>query len=210
VFLNITTSKTKEKQIMTLTNRSWQQWIPGITKLVIGIAGFVFCATMVTKVTEAKMTQLREANNALGGTYVTTATRERQLSCLARNIYHEAGFESFEGKVAVAQVTLNRAASGQFPTDICEVVYQKSVIYQKVICQFSWYCEQPTKMRPINSAAYNESYAVAKKVLLEGFRLDGLKTALYYHADYVNPGWGKEKVAVIGRHIFYSGRPSKS
>jgi spore germination cell wall hydrolase CwlJ-like protein len=45
--------------------------------------------------------------------------------------------------------------------------------------------------------------AVAKKVLLEGFKLDGLKKAMYYHADYVNPGWRKEKVAVIGRHIFY-------
>ena len=39
--------------------------------------------------------------------------------CLAKNIYHEAGKEPFEGKVAVAQVTMNRAASGQFPEDIC-------------------------------------------------------------------------------------------
>ena len=27
--------------------------------------------------------------------------------------------------------------------------------------------------------------------------------ALYYHADYVNPKWGKPKVGQIGRHIFY-------
>ena len=109
----------------------------------------------------------------------------------------------------MAQVTLNRAASGQFPNDICAVVYQKGVIYDKVICQFSWYCEQPSKMRPINGAAYAESYAVAKKVLLENFRLDGLRQAMYYHADYVNPGWGKEKIAKIGRHIFYSDRKAK-
>ena len=50
---------------------------------------------------------------------------------------------------------------------------------------------------------YEESEAVAKKVLLEGFRLDGLKEALYYHADYVNPKWRKEKITTIGRHIFY-------
>jgi spore germination cell wall hydrolase CwlJ-like protein len=164
---------------------------------------------MVTKVTVAKMDQLRAANAQLGSGYVTVATRERQLTCLAKNIYYEAGHEPFEGKVAVAQVTLNRAASGDFPSDICAVVYQKGVIYDKVICQFSWYCEQPTKMRPINSDAYNESMAVAKKVLLENFRLDGLKNALYYHADYVNPQWGKEKIAKIGRHIFYSGRKAK-
>ncbi len=194
---------------MTLTNRSWQRWIPGLLKLVIGIAGFTFCAVMATKVTVAKMDQLKEANAKAQTVFVTAATRERQLTCLARNIYHEAGYEPFEGKVAVAQVTLNRAASGQFPNDICEVVYQKGVIYNKVICQFSWYCEQPGKIRPINGAAYAESYAVAKKVLLENFRLDGLRQAMYYHADYVNPGWGKEKIAKIGRHIFYSDRKAK-
>jgi hypothetical protein len=178
--------------------------------MALGIAALAFCAIMVTKVTQAKMNQLREANNRLDTSYVTVATRERQLACLAKNIYYEAGYESFEGKVAVAQVTLNRAASGDFPNDICGVVYQKSVIYSKVICQFSWYCEQPGKMRPMHAEAYNESMAVAKKVLLENFRLDGLKNAMYYHADYINPGWGKEKVAHIGRHIFYSGRKQKS
>jgi spore germination cell wall hydrolase CwlJ-like protein len=50
---------------------------------------------------------------------------------------------------------------------------------------------------------YEESEAVAKKVLLEGFRLDSMKEAIYYHADYVNPKWGKQKIGVIGRHIFY-------
>jgi spore germination cell wall hydrolase CwlJ-like protein len=46
---------------------------------------------------------------------------------------------------------------------------------------------------------------VAKKVLLENFRLPGLTNAIYYHADYVNPGWKKEKIIKIGRHIFYKG-----
>jgi spore germination cell wall hydrolase CwlJ-like protein len=50
---------------------------------------------------------------------------------------------------------------------------------------------------------YNESAEVAKKVLLEGFRLPSLKNAMYYHADYVQPGWGKKPIAKIGRHIFY-------
>ena len=130
----------------------------------------------------------------------------KQILCMAKNLYYEAAMEPFEGKLAVAQVTINRANSGQFPNDICAVVYQKSVIYEKVVCQFSWYCEQPTRMKPVHADAYNESYAVAKKVLLENFRLDGLKRAMYYHADYVNPRWGKEKIAKIGHHIFYSDR----
>jgi spore germination cell wall hydrolase CwlJ-like protein len=191
---------------MTLTNRLWKKYLPTIIKVVLGIAGFAVCLSMAVTATKEKMEHLRAANNMIPTNYVTTATRERQLACLTKNIYHEAGYESFEGKVAVAQVTLNRANSGEFPSDICGVIYQKSVIYSKVICQFSWYCEQPGRMRPINSEAYNESYAVAKKVLLENFRLDGLRNAMYYHADYINPGWGKEKVAHIGHHIFYSGR----
>jgi spore germination cell wall hydrolase CwlJ-like protein len=37
---------------------------------------------------------------------VALKDRERQLECLARNIYFESGTESFEGKVAVAQVSI--------------------------------------------------------------------------------------------------------
>ena len=134
---------------------------------------------------------------------ITAEVRERQLGCLARNVYHEAGSEPFEGKVAVAQVTLNRVASGKFPDDVCRTIYQKNIIYDKVICQFSWTCDRVTGPKPINNVNYEQSMDAAKKVLLEDFRLPSLKDALYYHADYVNPGWKKEKVAKIGRHIFY-------
>jgi spore germination cell wall hydrolase CwlJ-like protein len=26
---------------------------------------------------------------------------------------------------------------------------------------------------------------------------------LYFHGDYINPGWKRERVAKVGRHIFY-------
>jgi hypothetical protein len=137
------------------------------------------------------------------GSDVTTKIRDQQLGCLAKNIYHEAANEPFEGKVAVAQVTLNRAASGQFPDDVCKVIYQKNKLYEKVICQFSWYCDRTVKFRPVNQAAYDESMAVAKKVLLEGFRLPSLKNALYYHAAYIDPRWNRKRITKIGQHIFY-------
>lgn len=135
---------------------------------------------------------------------ITAELRERQLECLARNIYHEAGNEPFEGKVAVAQVTLNRVESGKFPNDVCKVIYQKNIIYEKVVCQFSWYCDRAALVKPVHKETYEQSMEAAKKVLLEGFRLPGIKDALFYHADYVNPGWKKERVAKIGRHIFYN------
>ena len=135
--------------------------------------------------------------------HVSAKTVEKRLDCLALNIYREAGYEPFEGKVAVAQVTLNRTQDPRFPSDVCDVVYQKTFFTEKVVCQFSWYCDSAHRNKPISQKAYLESYEVAKKVLLEGFRLDILNDALYYHADYVSPGWKHERIIKIGAHIFY-------
>lgn len=168
--------------------------------------GLVVVTFLVQSVTLAKMEKLREGQMLSSPDIVSIKTRERQLECLAMNIYREAGHENFEGKVAVAQVTMNRASHPSFPKDVCGVVYQKSVVMDRVICQFSWYCDTAHKARPVNQTAYNESMAVAKKVLLEGFRLDVMKEALYYHANYVNPRWNLEKIGSIGNHIFYKGK----
>jgi len=172
-----------------------------LLKPIMFIMGAVFVLSIITKVSVDKIEYFK--NTKVNVSTITVSERERQLECLSKNIYYEAGSEPFEGKVAVAQVTLNRVESGKFPSDVCKVVYQKNVFMERVVCQFSWYCENAGKMKPIHGPNYTESVAAAKKVLLEDFRLDGLKEALYYHADYVNPGWKKEKVAKIGRHIFY-------
>jgi spore germination cell wall hydrolase CwlJ-like protein len=175
-------------------------------KFTAYVVGLVVVAILVQSVTHAKMEKLREGQMLSSPDIVTIKTRERQLECLAMNIYREAGHENFEGKVAVAQVTMNRASHPSFPKDVCGVVFQKSVVMDRVICQFSWYCDSAHKARPVNQTAYNESMSVAKKVLLEGFRLDVMKEALYYHANYVNPKWNLEKIGSIGNHIFYKGK----
>jgi spore germination cell wall hydrolase CwlJ-like protein len=137
--------------------------------------------------------------------YMTAEQVEKSLDCLAMNVYREAGHESFEGKVAVAQVTLNRVNSNKFPRDVCAVVYQKSRFTERVICQFSWYCDTKHRNRPVDDEAYEESYRVAKMVFLEDFRLESIKDALYYHADYVDPNWKLKRITKIGSHIFYEG-----
>jgi spore germination cell wall hydrolase CwlJ-like protein len=172
-------------------------------KVVSYITGLIAVVFLVTHMTTAKFQNLKQQNGLISQEIVSIHTREKQLDCLAINIYREAGYEPFEGKVAVAQVTMNRVAAGKFGNDVCGVVYQKNVFMDKVVCQFSWACDQVHKNRPINKEAYNESYEVAKKVLLEGFRLSVLKDALYYHATYVNPRWNLEKIGTIGQHIFY-------
>lgn len=137
--------------------------------------------------------------------YMTASEVEKSLDCLAINVYREAGHEPFEGKVAVAQVTMNRVNSKKFPRDVCAVVYQKSRFTERVVCQFSWYCDSKHRNRPVNQEAYDESYRVAKMVFLEDFRLESIDKALYYHADYVNPNWKLKRIAKIGTHIFYEG-----
>jgi spore germination cell wall hydrolase CwlJ-like protein len=172
-----------------------------IIKIILSIVGISLVGLIAYQGISYKLQQLKTAD--AGISLVTAEVRDKQLDCLAKNIYHEAKGEPFEGKVAVAQVTLNRAASGQFPSDICKVVYQKNVVYEKVLCQFSWYCDQATVAKPKNTAAYKECQIVARQVLLEEFRLPSLNKALYFHATHINPGWKKEKVATIGNHVFY-------
>jgi len=187
---------------LILNKIDFAPWISRLLKTV----GFAAVVVAVVAVCNARLDSLRNAQNGMPVGYVTAAEQTRQLECLTRNIYWEAASEPFEGKVAVAQVTLNRMKSGKFPDSVCGVVYQKNVFYEKVVCQFSWYCEGNQKMKPIHKPLWRESEEVAKKVLLEGFRLPGLKNALYYHADYVNPGWQLPKIDQIGRHIFYGER----
>lgn len=169
-------------------------------------AGLAAVVVAVAAVCQARLDHLRQAQLDMPAGYVTAAEKTRQLECLTRNIYWEAASEPFEGKVAVAQVTLNRMQSGRFPDSVCGVVYQKNVFYERVVCQFSWYCEGNHKVKAINKPMWRESEEVAKKVLLEGFRLPSLQKAMYYHADYVNPGWTHPKIEKIGRHIFYGER----
>lgn len=170
-------------------------------KLLFPILAITFVVSIIYSVTEFRLNEYKKYPDYYKT--ITMEQREKELVCLARNIYFEAAKEPFEGKVAVAQVVMNRVEDGNFPKNICGVVYQKNKVYEKIICQFSWYCESPSKLKVRSSEAYDESYEVAKKVLLEGFRLSVLDNALYYHADYVNPRWKLKRITKIGAHIFY-------
>jgi spore germination cell wall hydrolase CwlJ-like protein len=171
-------------------------------RIIKSVALFAVAFTVWT-VCNARLDALRNDRAANLAGYVSAEDRLKQLDCLTRNIYWEAASEPFEGKVAVAQVTLNRVEDGRFANTVCGVVYQKNVFYERVVCQFSWFCEGNHKIRAVHKPMWQESELVAKKVLLEDFRLPSMKNALYYHADYVNPNWRKPKIDQIGRHIFY-------
>jgi len=128
---------------------------------------------------------------------------KKQVDCLTENIYFEAGHEPDVGKVAVALVTLNRVASGNYAPTICSVVHQKS----NNVCQFSWVCEQANLNKALtirDTLLYNSIREIAVRVLMNYEFIDDVtEGATYYHADYVNPGWNLPKTTKIGRHIFY-------
>ena len=124
----------------------------------------------------------------------------KQVLCMAKNIYYEAAMEPFEGKLAVAQVTMNRVNSNKFPSNVCDVVYQKT----GSTYQFSWVGEN---VGPIRSKyAWEECLIVAKKALTEKRLHDTIyKTkSMYYHNTSVNPAWKLKYVAKIGNHLFYT------
>lgn len=130
-----------------------------------------------------------------------TKAAQKQVDCLAQNIYHEAGYEPEAGKEAVAMVTLNRVNDPRYPKDICGVVKQKV----NSTCQFTWYCEGKSAIR--DYFVYNQARDVAVYVYANYEKLsDVTQGALYYHADYVNPRWKLQKTTKIGRHIFYKER----
>ena len=123
----------------------------------------------------------------------------REVECLAKNIYFEAGSEPRAGKIAVAEVTMNRVKSKKFPRSVCGVVYQKT----RGTCQFSWVCEGKKTIR--SRTAWTESLQIAENILISKKKYGIIGSAMYFHADYVEPAWAEEKrlIAKIGAHIFY-------
>jgi N-acetylmuramoyl-L-alanine amidase len=130
--------------------------------------------------------------------------RQRDLTCLARNIYFEARGEPMAGQYAVAEVTLNRVASRHFPNNVCDVVHEQrwDSIRKRYVGAFSW-TELDTSRKP-GGVAWKRAIKAASAVYdrHEAPRVDD---ALFYHARYIEPRWAKTKkpIAKIGKHIFY-------
>jgi len=126
--------------------------------------------------------------------------RRRALLCMTQAVYYEAGFESLEGRRAVAQVVINRMRHPVFPKSVCGVVYQGA---RDPVCQFSFVCDGSLYRQPA-LGAWKEAERVAQAAL-DGFVERTVGAATHYHADYVAPYWAPRlaKISQIGAHIFY-------
>ena len=209
---------------------------PFLISLVIALGSTVVVAEeiQVAQVT-FKDQMINQANSFVERTVNIIATpflSDKDVDCLARNIFYEAGSESTEGKVAVAMVTINRAQDPRYPQNVCGVVKQRTVttvtkeitvtktsniswlahnetetkttLVQKVVCQFSWTCMRVSTPRA-DDPRWIESREVAEKIARNGYPELQAKydEAMHFHAVYVKPGWKLPRIGQTGNHIFY-------
>jgi spore germination cell wall hydrolase CwlJ-like protein len=145
-----------------------------------------------------------------------------QLQCLAQNIFYEAASEPEEGKIAVGLVTIYRTQDSRFPSTICGVVNQRTIIPSShkstiknvsknehhTICQFSWKCRSVHRPK-VDDPHWIESQRIANLLLVTPDTYtqfeEKYKNVLYFHAARISPAWAHQKVKVtrIGAQLFY-------
>lgn len=160
-----------------------------VTKTVVQpISAAVETADLV----ENKAGNLRELVSSMPA----DAHLDDELRCLAGAIYFEARGEPLAGQLAVAEVVINRAASGRFPASYCGVVLQKS--------QFSFVKRGRMPALPGDSVTWRRAKAIAQ-IAHRGLWDSEAEGSLYFHARSVSPGWSNRRLAMarISNHVFY-------
>jgi cell wall hydrolase len=132
-------------------------------------------------------------------------SRAKSEKCLAEAIYFEARGEAVRGQIAVAQVVLNRAFSGKYPTTVCGVVYQNK--YRHFACQFTFACDN---VRDVirEPDMWDRAKKIANAMLDGRLWLPEVNKSTHYHAYWVRPSWVSEmkKMYKFGVHTFYRPR----
>ena len=129
-------------------------------------------------------------------------TRAKSEKCLAEAVYFESRGEAVRGQMAVAQVVLNRAFSGYYPTTVCGVVYQNK--FRHLACQFTFACDNnPDVIREPDM--WERAKKIAKATLDGLVWLPEVGKSTHYHAYWVRPSWVSEmkRMYKFGVHTFY-------
>jgi spore germination cell wall hydrolase CwlJ-like protein len=147
---------------------------------------------------EATATAPAPTLDQLVSKFETDAADDREQDCLASAVYFESRGEPIEGQLAVAQVVINRAVSGRYPPDLCDVITQHA--------QFSFVRHGRMPMADRASEAWRKAVAIAHIAHDRLVQAELPSGVLWYHATYVAPSWGKRltRETQIGLHIFYS------
>ena len=129
-------------------------------------------------------------------------SRAKSEKCLAEAVYFESRGEAVRGQIAVAQVVLNRAFSGYYPSTVCGVVYQNK--YRHFACQFTFACDNnPDVIREPDM--WERAKKIAKAMLDGQVWLPEVGKSTHYHAYWVRPSWVSEmkRMYKFGVHTFY-------
>ncbi|MGC1554773.1 MAG: cell wall hydrolase [Bradyrhizobium sp.] len=132
-------------------------------------------------------------------------SRAKSEKCLAEAVYFEARGEAVRGQIAVAQVVLNRAFSGFYPTTVCGVVYQNK--HRHLACQFTFACDNVADVVR-EPDMWDRAKKIAKAMLDGEIWLPEVGKSTHYHAYWVHPSWVSEmkKMYKFGVHTFYRPR----
>lgn len=122
----------------------------------------------------------------------------KDIECLVRNTYFEAGVETLEGKIAVSQVVLKRLQEQyRGATSVCKVVYSRS--------QFSWTKDRANRTAKLSGPLWEASKDAVQQ-FVNGMRVKGVEDAFCYHATYIKKPkeFGDAPLLLqIGQHKFY-------
>ena len=132
-------------------------------------------------------------------------SRAKSEKCLTEVVYFEARGEAVRGQIAVAQVVLNRAFSGFYPSTVCGVVYQNK--HRHLACQFTFACDNnPDVVKEPDM--WERARKIAKAMLDGQLWLPEVAKSTHYHAYWVRPSWVNEmkKMYKFGVHTFYRPR----
>ncbi len=163
--------------------------VQAVVKTTTDAAAAVIAPVTTLPATPMSLTEMVDAHR-------TGADLDEQSKCLATAVYFESMGEPLQGQLAVANVVINRAKSGRYPTSWCGVVKQKaqfSFVRAGRFPRIDYRCDAWAKAQAIaRIAALNVTSALPNDVL-------------WYHADYVAPRWRNNlrRVEKIGAHIFY-------
>ncbi|WP_312095957.1 cell wall hydrolase [Niallia sp.] len=108
---------------------------------------------------------------------------------LARLVHAEAKGEPFAGKVAVADVVLNRLENEQFPDSLESVIYEKNAF-------------EPVQNGSIDKKADKEAHKAVQEALNNGRENEEL--LYFYNPDTATSDWifSRKVVKEIGNHAF--------
>lgn len=117
---------------------------------------------------------------------------DAELTCLAKVVVHEAGNQSREGQMAVAQVVMNRVndPGRRFGRTICGVILQRGQFFNV------------HAYNPPRNARWRTAVEIARQAR-DGDHPPVIGNALFFHAAYAAPFRGRVRVGRIGDHVFY-------